>query len=553
MSHTTAPFSRGRSRVAAAAALAVLGTTTMGAFSSPASAAVGAPSALTVGMANSSTPVLSWSRPGGVTEFSIQIDNDPSFGSTEVNETTKNTRFVPQKNLSRGTQYWRVRSAKNGQYSSWASGSFNVAAVTVPIGTAPADGAVLPQPDSPPLLRWQTSRGATSYTVEVDGDADFIGAKSWTTKTTSLAVPDALPAGDYFWRVTASLEGGFNSLPSPTMSFILGALASPRLTYPIDDIDQAVQDVVFDWEPVAGAVTYDLQVATDSTFNNFTFKAENLYGSRYSPPTTLYNDQFWWRVRAVDLAGQPTAWSIARFSFQRNWLDTPTALWPTGTATTPDVSVAASDGDRLFFQWSPVKHAARYELAVALDRNFSSDVRSCTTASTTYAPRSGSDCTFAPGTIFFWKVRPLDDPYPGGLPGIFSDTQKVKWGTPSPVGPPPATSDTPVMGLRTGMTGLGATSSASCDAKVCGTLSATPVLSWQKQSGAVSYYVYFANDANFTTTPLDRQPIATSNNVLTLRDGDIKRALPESEAGEAVLLVREAVLDHAGGGLPVWR
>jgi hypothetical protein len=74
------------------------------------------------------------------------------------------------------------------------------------------------------------SRGATSYTVEVDGDADFIGAKSYTTKTTSLAVPDALPAGDYFWRVTASLEGGYNSVPSPTMSFVLGSLPSPRLT-----------------------------------------------------------------------------------------------------------------------------------------------------------------------------------------------------------------------------------------------------------------------------------------------------------------------------------
>ena len=117
MPNTTARRGRTRARVAAATALAVLGTTAVGALTSAASAAVGAPGSLAVSLANSSTPVLSWTRPKGVTEFSIQVDNDPSFGSTEVNENTRNTRYVPSRNLSRGTQYWRVRSAKDGQYS----------------------------------------------------------------------------------------------------------------------------------------------------------------------------------------------------------------------------------------------------------------------------------------------------------------------------------------------------------------------------------------------------------------------------------------------------
>lgn len=504
------------------------------AVATPASAAGApkAPTGLSVRLPNSATPVLTWARTAGATSYQLQIDNDGSFGSVEVTDSTKNTRYVPTRNLSRGTQNWRVRAEKGGVFGPWSTATFSVSPVDVPVGTSPANGAVLPQPDQPPLLRWQTSRGAISYTVEVDGDSDFIGAKSYTTRTTSFAVPEALPAGDYFWRVTATLDGGFNSLPSPTMSFILGSLPSPKLTYPVDDINQSVEDVVFDWQPVAGAVTYDLQVATDSTFNNFVFKGDGIFGSRYSPPTTLNNDQFWWRVRAVDLAGQPTAWSAARFSFQRTWLDTPQAVWPVGAVSTPDASVASSDGDKVFFQWSPVQHASRYELAVALDRNFSSSVSTCITGATTYAPRQG-ECSFAPGTIFYWKVRPLDDPYPnGGLPGIFSPTQKVKWGDPQPVGAPPASSDTPVVGLRAGMTGVGATSSASCAVQECAALSATPVLSWEKMSGASSYLVYVANDANFTTTPLAPQPIYTTNNVLALRDGDIKRALPESEAGK---------------------
>ena len=537
MPHTTTQIRVARARVAVATALVVLATTAVGALGSPASAAVGTPGSLAVGLANSSTPVLSWTRPKGVTDFSIQIDNDPSFASAEVNESTRNTRFVPVRNLSRGTQYWRVRGTKNGVSSSWATGSFTVSAVSVPVGTYPADGAVLAQPDSPPLLRWQTSRGATSYTVEVDGDADFIGAKSWTTKTTSLAVPDALPAGDYFWRVTASLEGGYNSTPSPTMSFILGALPSPRLIYPLDDINQAVEDVVLDWEPVPGAVTYDLQVATDSTFNNFAFKGENLYGSRYSPPVTLYNDQFWWRVRAVDLAGQPTAWSTARFSFKRQWLDTPQAVWPLGSENTPTDSVVARDGERVFYEWTPIQHASRYVFQVSTDQNFSPIyTRTCTTAATSFAPRSSSlsdgTCGVAPGTVHYWRVSGIDDPYPGGgVPGIWSTPQKVKWGPSNSVGT--FTGFSTVTGLRSAMTATGATSASNgCGAVSCGVMSATPVLTWDRQPGADYYKVVVGIDENFTFSPIPSvERYSTTNHFFALQEGDEKTALPESEAG----------------------
>lgn len=498
----------------------------------PAVAAVKGPSSLSAKLPNSATPVLAWNRSAGATSYQVQVDNDPSFGSPEVSESTRNSRFVPSKNLSRGAHSWRVRAEKDGQFSSWSGGTFSVAAVNVPVGTSPVNGAVLPQPDEPPLLRWQTSRGAVSYTVEVDGDADFIGAKSYTSRTTSLALPEALPAGDYFWRVTASLDGGINSLPSPTMSFVLGALQVPTPTYPLDDINGSIEDVVFQWTPVPGAQSYDLQVATDSTFNNFAYKVENLRGARYSPPTTLYNDQFWWRVRAVDLAGQATAWGSGRASFKRDWLDKPTAVWPTGSvAVENNADVVPSDGNRLFFQWTPVDHASRYEVIASTDANFSSGIKSCTVIGTTFAPRNTDDCSFDPGTVFYWMVRPIDTPYQGGLPGILSNPQKVTWAAPSPTGPPPVSSQTVTTGLTAAMTGTGA-ATGGCPAEQCGALAATPVLRWDKMSGATSYTVFFGNDANFTTTPVDRGGYTTTNNFFTLRAGDARTALPESEAGQ---------------------
>ena len=354
-----------------------------------------APSGLKVVLPNSSTPVLSWSRVSGATSYQVQVDDDAGFPSPEVQIVTRNSRFVPLNHLSPGTQYWRVTAVKDGTQPSWGTSTFSVSAVTVPVPTAPANGEVLTQPDRPPLLRWQTSRGATSYTVEVDGDADFIGAKSYTTRNTSFALPEALPAGDYFWRVTASLGQGLNSVPSAASGFVLTALRVPSLVYPLDDINGAIEDVTFDWEPVPGAAYYDLQVATDSTFNNFAFKAENLYGTRYSPKTTLFNDQFWWRVRAVDLAGQPTEWASGRASFQRNWLDKPQAVWPLGDRNLDDASVTASAGERVFYQWTPVQHASQYMFEVSTDPNFSPFFTVvCYTSETTFAPRSNLAASF---------------------------------------------------------------------------------------------------------------------------------------------------------------
>jgi len=515
--------------VAALAALAVVTSPIIVVGSAEAKA----PSGLQVAMPNSSTPVLSWSRVAGATGYQLQIDNDSNFSSPEVSASTKNSRFVPAINLAPGTQHWRVTAVKSGASPSWASSTFSVSAVTVPVPTAPANGEVLPQPDRPPLLRWQTSRGATSYTVEVDGDADFIGATSYSTKTTSLALPKALPAGDYFWRVTASLGQGLNSVPSAASSFILSALPAPTLTYPVDDINTALEDVVFDWQPVPGAVTYDVQVATDEFFNNFAFEAKNLYGSRYSPPTTLYNDQFWWRVRAVDLAGQPTEWAATKFSFKRQWLDTPQAVYPTGSVAVADGAVVPSNGDNHFYQWTSVQHATSYELEISTDINFN-DTCLVELAGTTYAPRFNA-CGSGTGSVHYWRVRPNDYPYPGGLPGIFSTVQKVKFSNPTPVGPPAADPFPTVTGLKVAMTGSGASSGgAGCGSVQCDGLTATPVLKWDRMPGISFYRVVIANDENFTTSPMPQliNYSYTDNNYFTLKHGDERKALGDSEAGK---------------------
>ena len=103
-------------------------------------------------------------------------------------------------------------------------------------------------------------------------------------------------------------------------------------------------------------------------------------------------------------------------NFQRQWPDKPTLLYPPN-AVSPTV------GDDLYFQWTPVEHATRYQLDVSGDPNFST-FNTCFTPQTTYAvgyfDLPAYKCTPGQGAVTYWRVRALDEP--ANVQGIYSST-----------------------------------------------------------------------------------------------------------------------------------
>ena len=161
-----------------------------------------------------------------------------------------------------------------------------------------------------------------------------------------------------------------------------------------------------------------------------------ILGTRYSPTTTYDNNQYFWRVRAVDLDNRATAWSPGRSSFNRTWPDVPTLVHP----AEPGNEVV---GDPMYFEWESVRHASEYELQVGTQPNFTvGTFKSCRVAGTTYVAgqfainttgqpstnRANEDCEPKTGQLNYWRVRPLDRPFTKGgdipgVQGIFSETQ----------------------------------------------------------------------------------------------------------------------------------
>ncbi|HSS67822.1 MAG TPA: Ig-like domain-containing protein [Nocardioidaceae bacterium] len=382
----------------------------------PALAAPAAPSDLSPdGTVVSGAPVLSWSRVKGAVEYDVQIATSPDFSPALYDETTENSQATPIANLPTGGDlYWRVRAVSSSHVrGSWGNASFAHEVDAGPQLLTPAPGAQLQEPQDSPLLTWEPVNRATSYTVEIDTDDQFIDATTKPVKGNGYTFPTAIVQQTYYWHVKANFNGGLSSEWSEVRTLEVLPLPAPDLTYPDDSSTTQIQDTVLDWEPVAGAVEYQLQVDTDDQFNDPVIDEDRIVATRYAPPATIDNDQYWWRVRAIDAGGTRSPWTTSLNQFQRSWPDQPALVFPA------DGEIVSTP---LFYEWDGVPHASSYKLEVGDDSSFSpGHFDTCTTTNTTYTPgRLSGDCAASSGTTY-WRVLPLDGLATPAINGVYSE------------------------------------------------------------------------------------------------------------------------------------
>ena len=412
----------------------------------PASAtAPDAPTNLSSSRSNNTTVTLTWSRVAGASSYDVTI-------GTETVRTVNNV-YVPTKTIPNSVTSWQVRAiSSTNETSSYALGALTPANVAGPSLLSPPAGAPLQQPNDPPMLSWQPVLGAVAYTVSVDADDDFVGATEIRTRSTSLVVPSALTAGDWYWKVVADLGNGISSASSEQRRFDVLALKDPPMVSPQSNAE--VQDVVLDWNPVVGAKSYEIQVARNNDFTTIIETKTGIQGTNYSPLVTYDNAQYFWRVRSADVNDQSTPWSEARSVFTRTYPSAPTIRYPANGS-----NVQAP----LFLQWDPVPHASEYEIQIGTNEFFSPNTyEECRTAGTTYTPfqygsgssaqiRSNERCRPSINQTTYWRVRPLDRPKSGNPPGVqgqYSPTRSFTYRPPTISGMQPtggATVDIPTL------------------------------------------------------------------------------------------------------------
>ncbi|MEP6909497.1 MAG: hypothetical protein ABI896_03580 [Actinomycetota bacterium] len=301
----------------AAAALAV---------AAPARGAPTAPVLLDPGAGASveALPAFAWSPvPGADTyEFQLAADrnfNSPVLGRGEGSFTTRNTRATLKKTLPNGTYWWRVRATtKAGIASPWSNPrSLTKAWTAVPASQTPGAGFPFTFPTAPISLGWSPVPYAASYMFSLASDPAMANivensghpVETWATNYTPTF--NLLPSGTYFWNVVPVDSEGNRGTPSPVSSFFW---SWPSATTPhITDLMSAAEmfDPQFSWDAVQGAAKYEVEVNSSVDFApGSKVCCSQLTASTSLAPTVVFRDNtYYWRVRALDAAGNSGVWN----------------------------------------------------------------------------------------------------------------------------------------------------------------------------------------------------------------------------------------------------
>jgi hypothetical protein len=395
----------------------------------------------------------------------------------------------------------------------WAEPAANAArALPAPRLAGPDDDANV---QSAPVFTWQKVRRAAKYEFQLSADSRFRSIVNGAeTMNTAFTLDDALPDGDYNWRVRAIGASGGAGLWSRSRSLTKRWSRRPTLVSPADDTNVAYPEtpLVLRWDPVPHAVKYVVTLAADpglaSPVIGTPSRPIETSGTAFAPNGTLEPGQYWWAVTPENAVGHRGARSaIGSFTWS----------WPSATS----VSVTDLNSDaRVYdpqFSWDRVPGAARYEVEVNPSQDFAVGSRVCCADKT--IGTSLSPVKLFPNNTYYWRVRAFDADGRSGVWNVGTPFQK----TFDPVEP-----FVPGLALRSNVGPLSA--GASTD---------SPILTWDPVPGASSYEVqvvpYELGGCNWSSgagwgVPT---PVATATTAWTaLASGGATPAPPHSAATE---------------------
>jgi len=353
-------------------------------------------------------PALNWSDvtdPSTPVTYGVQVDNDSDFSSPAVNVTGLATSTYTTSELAEGVWYWRADARDNaGNAGAWSASRFRVD-ITKPL----APTLVSPSNDenisyNTPNLDWnpisENSLPAL-YKVYVDNDSNFssIDRESPWVWDDNWVVTPGLLEGIWYWKVGAKDNAGNVGDNSASRSFRVDVtppgkptLASPEHNYTTSD-----NTPTFRWTAVTDnslPVTYDIQIDNEASFTSpYVYSKTKILENQHTCENELAGGTYYWRVRAVDNAGN-----------YGNWADNfkltvspgqPTLLSPANGAKTNDNTPT--------FQWTSGSNANSHRLLVDNDPGFTSPIENRLFGATdnTYTPTLENSY---PDENYSWKV-----------------------------------------------------------------------------------------------------------------------------------------------------
>ena len=147
----------------------------------------------------------------------------------------------------------------------------------------------------------------------------------------------------------------------------VGGHTTPTVTDMVPGVE--IFDPLFQWAPIPGAASYELEINTTSGFatGSKLFSAKT-GATSFAPTRTLPNNTYYWRVRGLDPQGQAGPWNNGP-TFDKTYDQTAVPGPPNLTVYDSKLQAIPPGGnvDEPVVTWSTVPGARHYELQTACD------------------------------------------------------------------------------------------------------------------------------------------------------------------------------------------
>jgi hypothetical protein len=375
---------------------------------------------------NDPTPDFTWNAVAGTVTYEIQISTVSTFVSTVQAPPAFAPTIYTATTLADGVYYWRVRALNNavppvaGPWSTSRSFTVDTIAPLAPVLSTPADGA---SNVGTPAFSWTAAATATKYEFQYDTDAGFGAPITYTSieLTTTSHTPPAMALSTFYWHVRAKDPAG-NWSPWSTarsITILTTVPVAPALIAPANALVTNDTTPDFSWNTVTSGVTYEIQIATVSTFVSTVQDVTGGVGVTVYTATPLADNVYYWRVRAINIDLVPGAWSASRsFTIDTTPPVAPTLSLPANTVTVIGTPV---------FSWAATATATKYEFQYDDDPGFGTPYIATDLTTTSHTPP-----TLTTLVTYSWRVKAKDA---AGNWGPWSLVRLVTINPPTPVAP----------------------------------------------------------------------------------------------------------------------
>lgn len=358
------------------------------------------------------TVTLKWAAAERAVSYTVQVAMVSTFSPLVFSKEQVTGTSIDVTSLQVGACYlWRVKAVNGTGASAWSTvwsfstkGAANTLLPPLPPTLRYPENTAVNVPLQARLL-WTPGERATGSIVQYSIDETFATSLVVNAGQSIAGVDLTLnPGKTYFWRVKSKNAVG-ESAWSPTWRFatvppepVVVIPPAPALIAPGQNaVDQPTASVRLYWATSSGAAYYTVQLSSTETFSDNVYTRPGVTACVIDTPSLMPSTKYFWRVRAINSAGE-SAWSSIR-AFTTS---APTAAMLPGAVTLQaPLANATGQATPLLLQWSPAERATTYVVQVAK----TSDFTDILFTKENLFSNTFNIAELATSTTYFWRVR----------------------------------------------------------------------------------------------------------------------------------------------------